>query len=303
MLALLANACLATRSVFAEVNIDEYEPTPTTLGELVGEVDEDSIAWDVWYVDRQGGQAVVFSRSLAFVRDGVVVFVEFDEILRSEMSASVALYSLDGKLIEHRLWARERDQGTWEEHGEWFARFWREGTTEYSESLQRDGVTWRQRKRQVPAESELIPHSWIPLAIRYHIAQGHERFRLGTYHSASPPHETRWEPTLYQDLGVERIAVNGEEKACHIFETTDFTTRDGGEVESLTRYWVCTMEGLVVHGYRWALDDATDGCELIPPGTIPEGFEGSAVVLENDIGDAVFGAITMEAEAGDDDAE
>jgi len=281
----------------------EFESTPTTLVELLGEDGFDALHWDVWTVVTQDNQPLALIRSQAYDENECLVFVEYEEIVDTEMNAYVWVYSREGDFIEYRAWYRDRARNGWDGEGDWAQWVRLDKDVVEVLVLGRDRKHWELREHELH-ESDAIPARWIPLAIQYHISREHENFIIESYTGTLPPRTPIHDVIRYQDLGEEVIVVNGEEISCHVIETwQSFWPRNHPEPDRstpLVSYWAYESGGQLVFGDRADLAETDYSEDRVDPDNIPDCFERFEVMTQGDAGEDVFGPLGMtEAERAD----
>jgi len=297
--ALIALTPLLSLDAWAQEE-EPYEPTPTTLPELIEGVGLEAIDWDVWTVYRQDGEPIVHTRTRAYVEGDVVIFAEYSQVLQSDIYARVCVYSTDGKPLEDRFWDRDKTRRGWAEDGQWGLRSVYRDQSISTFFLNEKG-SWEVLSQFTyqPLEGA-IHESWIPLAVRYHLERAHERFELEYY--LRPFNSGSLRGLRFQQSGVETIDLQGRRTDCVVYEVIEETRhRDPqSEHQEWTSYMTFTTEGHFVREWYTHSPPETDDESRVAPGVIPDGFEECPAMLEGDIGNDVFGEVEVDGDEGQD---
>ena len=200
-------ACLAWLAHAQED--DHYEPTPTTLPELIEGVGLEAIDWDVWTVE-QYVNGCEHARELAYVDGDVVVFAQYVHSTQ-ECYADVYIFSSDGRLLEWRMWSRTRVRGGWAA-GRWHLQM---RIPEGEIRKINENGDWEVRSREFVLAEDSVPFMWRPLVIQYQMALGNEQFEVpvgGVFRlSGHRPRVQR-----FVSMGDEEMEVLGEMVLCHL---------------------------------------------------------------------------------------
>lgn len=278
--------------------------TPTQLSELMNKVDRAGSALDSYLImemDADGEKMSAFMRwRIEPTERGVTISVRNGQAGEdASMQSQVAEYGRDGKLIrftnQSSFGAEYSSETTGVVQGDELVM-----TGNDPFAIEPEGKPNKDNRRVIKLSDmeDVVPTSWLPLAIGYHLREENPVFQI---RMADYGERFGTQVMTFEDIGTEAMQVRGEEKTVHVligkmgFEADEHPDADVQvAMENQVMHLRCLPSGEIVQ-MKISMGEAGFQMEM----TANSATEAE---VREKFGDAAVDGEAAEGEANDQDA-